>query len=202
LWRSYEQVCHIAAGHRPDLTAQLDEVLALAQAAPERVKARMLQYLELGGFDALEEDLAQQEELLAFVFNHTLRPFLRTYAAQLAPLLRQELWQRDACPICGGEPDFAILDDKAGTRYLICARCDTPWLYPRVKCPFCNTSDPADLAYYPSEDGKYRLYTCGACRRYLKTMDLRQVGASAPPAEVARILTVDLDMAAREAGYC
>jgi FdhE protein len=202
LWQTFERVCAIASQRRPDLAGPFDELLALSQNAPCRLKASMRRYLVVGEVETGAAGLTQQEELLVFAFSYTLRPVLRACAERLAPQLSQELWQRGACPICGGEPDFALLDDKAGTRYLVCSRCDTRWLYPRVKCPFCDTSDPSDLAYYPWEDGRYRLYTCGACRRYLKAMDMRQAGAQGMPAEVARVLTVDMDVAAREEGYC
>jgi FdhE protein len=201
LSQRFEQVCTIAARRRPDLVGPFDELLALAQAAPDRIRAALRQYLVVGEVETGAEGLTQQEELLMFVFSHVLRPALRACAEQLAPQLAQELWQRGGCPICGGEPDFAVLDEQAGARYLVCSRCDTRWLYPRVKCPFCHTSNPADLAYYPWEDGRYRLYMCGACRRYLKTLDQRQAGVGLA-AETARVLTVEMDVVAREEGYC
>jgi FdhE protein len=201
LWQLYEQVCRIAGSRRPDLAAQFDDLLELAQRAPDQLRAALMRHLDTGLPDGGAVESARHAELLAFVFNHALRPFLRAAAGALMPLLEQELWQRGFCPICGGEPDFGILDEQSGARGLICSRCDTRWLYPRVKCPFCHTSNPADLAYYPWEDGRYRLYTCGACRRYLKTLDQRQVGVGMA-AETARVLTVEMDVAAREEGYC
>jgi len=42
---------------------------------------------------------------------------------------------------------------------------------------------------------------CGACRRYLKTLDQRQAGVGLA-AETARVLTVEMDVVAREEGYC
>jgi len=201
LSRRFEQVCVIAARRRPDLAGPFGELLALAQAAPDRTKALLRQYLMVGEVETDEGGLTHQAELLAFVFGHTLRPALRACAEQLVPHLALELWQRDICPICGGAPDFAILNEQAGARYLVCSRCDTRWLYPRVKCPFCGASRPSDLSYYPTDDGRYRLYVCQACRRYLKAMDLRQAGAQELLVEAARVITVDLDVAARAEGY-
>jgi FdhE protein len=102
--------------------------------------------------------------------------------------------------VCGGAPDLAALEAETGARHLLCSRCNSKWLYPRVKCPFCGTTDHAKLAYYPSEDGVYRLYVCRGCRRYLKTVDLREVQREVL-LPVERITTVAMDAAARNEGY-
>jgi FdhE protein len=203
----FSQVCRIAARHRPDLSSQFEELLTWLDDHPARVQALVATYLEEGnlmaagagqGTESKEE--REQLELLTFVFNHALRPFLQSYADLLAPMVEQELWQQGKCPICGGEPDFAFLDDESGARHLVCSRCDSQWLYPRIKCPFCNTSEPSKLSYFPSEDQKYRVYVSQDCRRYLKAIDLRKTGRrSLFPVE--RITTVALDAAAREEGY-
>jgi len=57
------------------------------------------------------------------------------------------------------------------------------------------------LIYYPSEDEVYRLYVCEACRRYLKTVDLRKTGGRTVLPRVERVITVAMDVAARRAGY-
>jgi FdhE protein len=76
----------------------------------------------------------------------------------------------------------------------------------RGYCPVCGGEpdfaalDRRRLGYYPSDDGAYRLNVCGACRRYIKTIDLRVVAGERLPA-VERVLTVGMDLAAQEAGY-
>ena len=57
---------------------------------------------------------------------------------------------------------------------------------------------PAQLAHYPTDDNVYRLAVCEQCRRYLKTIDLREVAGERYLA-AERILTVGLDAAAEEA---
>jgi FdhE protein len=129
-----------------------------------------------------------------------LRPYLVWAGEQILPHVDQAEWRRGYCPVCGGAPDFALLEEETGARRLVCARCDTQWHYHRLGCPFCNTKDYSRIVYYPSEDGEYRLYVCQACQRYLKTLDLRKApGGIVVPVE--RITSVDLDMAAREQGY-
>jgi FdhE protein len=129
-----------------------------------------------------------------------LRPFLAWVAEQVLPHVNQERWKRGYCPVCGGAPDFATLDAETGARHLLCSRCSSMWRYRRLGCPFCDVADHARLVYYPSEDGVYRLYVCGKCRRYLKTIDLRETARSVL-LPVERVTTVSMDVAARQEGY-
>ena len=129
-----------------------------------------------------------------------LAPYLAWTAEQVLPHLNQEPWKRGRCPICGGSPDLAFLDEKSGARRLACSRCNSQWRYARIGCPFCGADDPEQIVYYPSDDEVYRLYVCQACRRYLKTKDLRRAGGPML-VQVERITTVAMDAAARQAGY-
>ena len=197
----YEQVCRISKQHRPDLATQFKELSALLESDPDQLRALTTGYLEESRLDPGEQGTkAETTDLLSFVLNHALRPFLQAYTKALTPLVEQDRWQHNRCPLCGGEPDLASLDAEAGARYLVCSRCDGQWLFPRVKCPFCDTTEPHHLSYYPTEDEKYRLYVCQNCQRYLKTIDLRKTGAQTM-LTVERITSVELDVAAREKGY-
>ena len=141
-----------------------------------------------------------EEALLNNIIQASIQPFLVSYAQVLLPLVNQERWRRGFCPICGGSPDFAFLDEERGARYLLCSRCDTEWLFQRLECPYCGTQDQNDLAYFTDEAGTYRLYVCEHCQRYLKAIDLRQAQAETLlPLE--RIYTLDLDRQAQERGY-
>jgi len=130
-----------------------------------------------------------------------LRPYLEWAAQQLAlPAEAEGAWRQGYCPICGGAPDLASLGEESGARFLLCSRCNTQWAYHRLGCPFCGTTDHTRLFYYPSDDRVYRLTVCRECRRYLKTIDLRQVHrAVLLPLE--RLTTLSMDAAALEAGY-
>jgi formate dehydrogenase maturation protein FdhE len=189
-----EIVC-IVAERRPELADALVTVRAWLSREREHLGALAVEYLRDGHIG--EGDDA---DLRAFVLDSALHPFLRAKAQTLAPLLEDGAWYRGSCPVCGGEPDFAALERKNGQRRLLCSRCDSEWAFRRVGCPFCGNDDPRQLAYYPSDDGVYRLSVCEACRRYIKTIDLRE----APDERllmVERVLTVGMDLAAQEAGY-
>jgi len=129
-----------------------------------------------------------------------LVPYLEVAAEHFAPHLDASLWHHPHCPVCGGPPDLALLGEADGARQLVCSRCGAWWRFPRLECPFCRTVDQNHLRYYPSEDGLYRLYVCELCKRYLKTVDLRKARRKVLPT-VERIVTIGMDVAARERGY-
>ena len=105
---------------------------------------------------------------------------------------------RGYCPICGGEADFAALEKESGARRLLCSRCNFEWTFQRAVCTFCSVD--GQLNYFPSADGAYRLYVCESCKRYLKTIDLRELARETNlPAE--RVLTLGMDVEAAQAGY-
>jgi FdhE protein len=195
-------VAQLLMDYDPDLAGQTvpddpAECLALAQRRFEEGQA----HREKG--EASEEiTLAQMSVDLA------LKPYLEWAAQQVLSradhpfetLTTSQQWKRGYCPVCGGAPDFATLDDEVGARYLACSRCNSQWRYHRLGCPFCETTDHTKLVYYPSEDGVHRLYVCQDCQRYLKTIDLREVGR-AVLLPVERVTTVAMDAAARQEGY-
>lgn len=139
-------------------------------------------------------------ELLTIVIGIALEPFLSAYSEALSPLVNQESWRRRYCPICGGKPDFAFLEREVGARWLLCLRCDTQWLFQRLECPYCGTTNQNSLAYFTDDDGLYRLYVCEECRSYIKAIDLRHC-QSEVLLPIERLLTLNLDRQAQEAGY-
>jgi len=194
-----DQIGLIVGERRPELAETLARIRAWLDERRPRIEALAVEYLREGRVREGEE-AGLDGNLLAFILNNTLRPFLRAQAQALAPWVDDSMWYRGRCPICGGEPDMAALERGSGRRRLLCSRCDSEWTFQRIGCPFCGNDEPRQLAYYPSDDQMYRLSVCERCRRYLKTIDLRQVaGERLLPAE--RILTVAMDVAALDAGY-
>ncbi len=128
-----------------------------------------------------------------------LVPHLEWAAAAVVPALQEHPpeWDWGQCPVCGGYPDLAVLSGEPPQRSLICSRCSSAWPFRRVGCPFCR--DAEQQAYCEGEGSTYRLYLCGACRRYLKTVDARRLAPVDP--RVERLVTIGMDLAALEAGY-
>jgi FdhE protein len=140
------------------------------------------------------------QALLKELVHAAAKPFLSSYASALTDSIEQEQWRRGYCPVCGGNPDFSFLEKESGARWLLCSRCDTEWLFERLKCPYCNNTDQKKLSYYTSDEGLYRLYVCDNCKHYLKAIDLRNAKPDTLiPLE--RLLTLEIDVQARDYGY-
>jgi FdhE protein len=138
--------------------------------------------------------------LLNSLVHAVMKPYLLGYAQALAGHVDQEAWRQRYCPVCGGAPDFSYLEKEVGSRYLVCSRCDTEWLFQRIECPYCGNKDQKTLAYFTDDESRYRLYVCDACKHYLKAIDLRKTGDNTVlPLE--RFYTLDIDRQAREKGY-
>jgi formate dehydrogenase maturation protein FdhE len=149
------------------------------------------------GQDGIPHDVGSDpivDQAIAFA----LVPYLQRAAEALRPALDQVQWRRPVCPVCGGEPNLALLEAERGARQLVCSRCDIVWGYTRVGCPFCQSQERQ--TYFLGQDELYRLYVCPTCKRYLKTVDLREAGRAVVPA-VERLLTVQMDLVARQEGY-
>ena len=128
-----------------------------------------------------------------------LRPFLMRCAESL--MQREDLsgWAHGHCPVCGWEPDFAVITPNADRR-LICGRCTAQWVFGSSTCPFCTNADRARVTSFATRDGRYRVYACDVCRRYLKAFDGRNATRSVLIA-VDTIATLPLDAAAMQKGY-
>ena len=133
------------------------------------------------------------------VFVLSLRPFLARCAEALLPRPEFAAWRHRHCPICGWEPDFAVITPSADRR-LICGRCLGQWTFDPVTCPFCGNDDRTRITSFASRDGRYRVYGCDVCRKYLKAYDARHASRPVMVA-VDMIATLPLDAAAIQKGY-
>lgn len=142
-----------------------------------------------------EEDL----ELVRNILWEGFAPFYRKSASVLAPTMDQSLWQRGSCPVCGGAPLVGMFRQEDGLWVVECSLCHTLWNVQRASCPFCDGSQGSLEFLYLMEDESRRVNYCKVCKRYVKTIDLRNSGKDALlPLE--DIVTVQLDLAARQEG--
>jgi hypothetical protein len=137
-------------------------------------------------------------DLVRTASGFVLAPFLQLARERILPRISPDRWHREFCPICGGRAAFAALTPESGSRTLLCPRCFGEWSYGRIGCPFCKSTD--SQTYYSDEDSRYRLYVCGNCSHYLKTIDARD-GAPDLCLPVECILTVSMDVAAQKRGF-
>ncbi len=128
-----------------------------------------------------------------------LRPFLARCAEVLMQRVDLSSWSHGRCPFCGWEPEFAVITPNAD-RQLICGRCTAHWPFAAFTCPFCENDERARITSFASRDGRYRVYGCEVCHRYLKAYDAR---TATRPVMVAvdSIATLPLDAAAIQRGY-
>jgi hypothetical protein len=138
-------------------------------------------------------------ELLDQVLMLAMRPFLARCAEALLPRLELSDWHHPSCPLCGGEPEFAFIN-PAAERLLICGRCTGQWRFDPITCPYCENSDRSRITSFASRDGRYRIYACDECHRYLKAFDGRD-GSRPALLAVDSIATLPLDAAAIQRGY-
>lgn len=133
------------------------------------------------------------------VFQQAMRPFLMRAADAVMARIDLTGWGLGICPLCAGEPDFAVIT-PAADRMLLCGRCCARWRFHQFTCPFCMNSDRSRITSFASRDGLYRLYGCDACNRYLKAFDARNAGRAVMPT-VDTVATLPLDAAAMQKGY-
>jgi formate dehydrogenase maturation protein FdhE len=136
---------------------------------------------------------------LESVLVEAMKPFLTRSADAIMAKSDFAGWTRGTCPLCAGEPDFAVIT-PAADRVLICGRCLARWRFHQLTCPFCLNADRGRITSFASRDGQYRLYACDECERYLKAYDARRASRPVMPA-VDGVATLPLDAAAMQKGY-
>jgi hypothetical protein len=197
------QTADILRRHDALEPADHDKIVALAREgnALEPIVAQW--YASTSGVDGVHADStttptdvpAGLDQVLVLA----LRPFLARCAEVMTARTDLQQWNRGRCPFCGWEPDFAVITPSAERR-LICGRCSAQWPFPPLTCPFCSNDDRARITSFATRDGKYRVYACDVCRRYLKAYDGRH--ASRPVlVSVDLVATLPLDAAAMQRGY-
>ncbi len=153
-------------------------------------------------YDAVRDgapDAAPEIAGLEPLVQQAMRPFLTRAADAVMARLDLAEWQRGTCPLCGGEPELAVIT-PAAERLLICGRCSARWRFHQIACPFCGNADRGRITSFASRDGQYRLYACDVCERYLKAYDARRASRPVMPA-VDSVATLPLDAAAMQKGY-
>jgi hypothetical protein len=182
--------------------AEHEQIVALTRTGDRLQPLVMQWYLATSGVDAdrpSERTPAGSPPTLDQVLLLSLRPFLARCAESLVQRVDFTQWRHGHCPYCGWEPDFAVITPGAERR-LICGRCLGQWSFAPLACPFCANDDRSLVTSFATRDGRYRVYGCDVCRRYLKAYDGRN--ASRPVlVAVDSIATLPLDAAAMQRGY-
>jgi FdhE protein len=150
-------------------------------------------------FDETAKSLEIDKEVLLFMAHGSIRPCLSLCAGQLATYLcKDTLWEKGYCPVCGSPPVISILRGE-GERFLFCSFCDHEWHSQRIYCPFCENKDQKTLHYFFSEEEEYRVNVCDKCKRYIKTVDTREIKRPMYPF-LEQVATLHLDIIAQNQG--
>jgi FdhE protein len=150
---------------------------------------------------SLSVRLRVRKDVLLFIAKESVKPILEAYANDLKGRVDQEGWWRGYCPVCGSEPFMAELRED-GDRFLICSACGSEWRFKRLQCPFCEHEEPEGFRYfYAANEGEaYRVDVCEHCKRYIKTIDTKELGEDIIPL-IEDAATLYLDMLAQNEGY-
>ncbi len=179
-----------------------EQIGALARAGDSLPRLVMQWYVVTSGVEAdapADRLPAGSPPNLDQVLLLSLRPFLARSAESLIQRVDFSNWHHGHCPYCGWEPDFAVITPSANRR-LICGRCLGQWEFAPLTCPFCANDDRTLVTSFATRDGRYRVYGCDVCKKYLKAYDGRN--ASRPViVAVDTIATLPLDAAAMQRGY-
>ena len=150
---------------------------------------------------SLSRKLRVKKDVLLFLAKESVKPILEAYANELKGRVDQEGWWRGYCPVCGSEPFMAELRED-GARFLVCSSCGYEWRFKRLQCPFCEHEEPEGFRYFYAEnEGKaYRVDVCEHCKRYIKTVDTKEMGEDIIPL-IEDAGTLYLDILAQDEGY-
>jgi hypothetical protein len=207
----------------------LDVGIALG---PDRLRVELLHRTEAQDARHVVERWIRGEEQAAadrFLARAALGPVLEGLGPEAKAACSGP---RDAlhCPACGGLPQLSYFaqaaeDLAAGPRYLLCARCESSWGYPRMTCASCGEDSSGKLLVLSEEgtsSGEWgnvvrglpgtpstravaavfphlRIDACESCRQYLLNVDLATDPHAVPV--VDELAAVPLDLVARQRGF-
>lgn len=168
--------------------------------------AELLEHVAEGDYPfvaARAGDQALSSPLLLTLAQSVLKPALRAWCRDLAPLVRPaDDWENARCYLCGAPAALGELRGNGQARYLRCGQCGADWLHRRLRCIYCGNEDPSGLGvlYPEGRRESERVEVCNKCRGYLKVV------ASFSPASPEELAVLDLstlylDCFAQEKGY-
>lgn len=151
---------------------------------------------------ALARAFSVDPAVLDVVARNAVKPALRAWSRQLAPLAGGVPWERGYCFVCGARAALAELTGNELSRRLRCARCGAGWGARRILCPFCGNEDPSSLGFLLAEGraANARVEVCDGCGEYLKEVAAFDPG-SPDDVAVEDLATLPLDEEARARGY-
>jgi FdhE protein len=176
--------------------------------------SKCLRAVALGDAEALQSAAALAgvtPEFLLMALRAAYAPCIAAHKEAMASLAPVDLWRKAHCPVCGSDPDLAVLENnpepseflvsKGGEVWHHCPTCSHRWRFVRLVCPGCGNQDHETLNRFsvPGAPMEY-IYACDACRQYLPCLDLVE-RADVIDFDLAALKAVHLDAAAQASGY-
>jgi FdhE protein len=118
------------------------------------------------------EDVTRGPELLRLLTWTAMRRVLQEVTRSYDDWRSGKTWMREYCPTCGVLPVLAQLLSmgNARERAFVCGRCQTQWIYKRIGCPYCRSTNPSSMVVLEIEgENSLRLDACNECKGYTKT---------------------------------
>ena len=212
----------VRAGHfplswvrKPAVTAEADRAAATRPVAARQIRVALEQgairpELLLPNVAAGDREYAASltaahaldAGLVWILAQNALKPALRAWQEQLAPLAKPISWQKSTCWCCGSVATCAELQGNEQSQHVRCGQCGADWPVSRLRCVECGNDDPSTSSYlYPEgRREKYRIQVCDRCGSYLKIIS----SFEPMPLEMVTVedlATLHLDYVAREHGY-
>lgn len=165
----------------------------------------LLAHITSGNGDAVTAEARRLDldaGLVRTLAENALRPALRAWCRQLAPLAQGIPWHKSSCFVCGAPATLAELQENNLVKHLRCGRCGADWRVPRLQCMYCGNENHRTLKHFSPESNREtaRVEACDRCRAYLKVMT--SFAPSSPEMLVVEDLaTLHLDYIAEERGY-
>jgi FdhE protein len=165
----------------------------------------LLSHVAAGNKDAVasvSKDLGLDPGLTVTLAQNGLKPALRVWCRQLAPMARGISWHKSTCFICGAAATLAELQENDQVKHLRCGSCGADWQVRRLRCIYCGNEDHRTLTYLFEEKDRERiqLEACEKCRGYLKV-----IAAFSPTIveflAIEDLATLHFDCIAKERGY-
>jgi len=155
--------------------------------------------------------LGAEGETLRFMLERSFKPYLQWLACTLGPHVKEDVWDKGYCPICGAYPDSSYLKKgdreqeflmaHGGQRWLHCAMCGHEWRLRRITCPYCGNEDAESLEYLSAKETPHeRVYVCHKCNKYLTCLDLSEL-IEKPPSDLISFELLHLDIIAQQKGF-
>ncbi|PIE68899.1 MAG: hypothetical protein CSA21_05015 [Deltaproteobacteria bacterium] len=167
------------------------------------VAATMRRLLE-GDAKAVEAAASKQDipgDVFGFVLSQLVTPILRSQAKALANHFDLDGWTQGYCPICASLPSVSYLIGEGGKRWMHCPGCGHHWRSKRQECAACGDDASKGMEYFYLEERIHeRAYVCKACKKYLLTIDIREM-TDKPNMDMVPIGLIPLDIKAQEEGY-